>query len=458
MSVSLPDEDKTPPQTLEQLQNQTNKPPGETPFNVDARGFAEFTPGLGAPVGGDEEARNRYVRELTLAAVNQGWNQIFGAGLTPDKFAEERLSYSSAGAQPVATKPNPSNPGTFYTLYSDGTVLEDSYDKTPAWQQMMSRGGGSAGGAGGGARSYGGGAFGAAASQFAMGGGGGGFGGGAGQSARDAAILLAQQFGLGAEFFSQIEQFIFDDISEDSLILALRSTEAYKKRFAANATRVAKGLPALSEAEYIRMEQLYRQELRAAGLPPSFYDDLNDFKNYIENDLSYNEFVSRVGLAKRASQMANPEVKRQLKDLYGVGDAELVGYFLNPDKTTSLLQRQFNVAQTAGALSKAGFGNTMAEELTTSVVGGRPETVLDYGELEKAAQTAATARPLSQQVLGGERGAVTEQDLLRGIVAEDVQGQRRLQQEQQRRLSEYQGGGGFVQGEQGVIGLRSSSR
>ena len=278
------------------------------------------------------------------------------------------------------------------------------------------------------------------------------------RSARDSALLLAQQYGLGGDFFNQLESFLFEDMSEASLIVALRSTDAYKKRFAANATRVAKGLPALSEAEYIRMEQLYRQELRAAGLPPAFYDDMNDFKTYIENDLSYNEFVGRVGLARRASQMANAEVKRQLKDLYNVSDADLVAYFLNPEKTTTVLQRQFNVAQTAGALTRAGFGTTMAEELTTTAVGGRPESVLDYAELETAAQTAATARPLSMEVLGGEGGAVTEQDLLRGVVAEDVQAQRRIQREQQKRLAEYQAGGSLLEAQQGVLGLRSAAR
>ena len=301
-------------------------------------------------------------------------------------------------------------------------------------------------------------------------GGGGGNGGGTGgvggggaitpgmRSARDSALLLAKQYGLDGDFFTQLEGLLYEDISEASLIMALRSTDAYKKRFAANATRVAKGLPALSEAEYIRMESLYRQELRAAGLPKEFYDDMDDFKKYIENDLNYNEFVGRVGLSRRASQMANPEVKMQLKNLYGVTDSDLVAYFLNPEKTMSILQRQFNVSQTAGALTRAGFGTTMAEELTSSVLGGRPETVLDYGELESAAQTAATARPLSMEVLGGEGGAVAEQDLLRGVVAEDVQSQRRIQREQQRRLAEYQAGGSMIESQQGVLGLRSAAR
>ena len=156
--------------------------------------------------------------------------------------------------------------------------------------------------------------------------------------------------------------------------------------------------------------------------------------------------------------MANPEVKKQLKDLYGVAESDLVGYFLNPDKTRSMIERQFNVAQTAAALGRAGFGTTMAGELTTAITGGRPETIIDYGQLEAAAQTAGVARPLSQEVLGGEGGAVTEQDLLRGVIAEDVQSQRRIQREQQKRLAEYQAGGALMESQQGVLGLRSAAR
>ena len=424
-----------PVKTLQEAIGATSGATGE---GLDVAGFATFSPLTGAPTG-DAATRNQYIRDLMEAGKAEGWN-IVGESSYPTTQERSTLSFAyaaSGAAMPILTRPAKDRPGFVEVVYSDGSTgtMSDTY-----------AGGG---GFGGGGFGGGGGIVGSTMSNA---------GSPAMRAARDSARLLAEQYGLGGDFFSQIEQFLYEDISEASLIMALRNTNAYKKRFAANATRVAKGLPALSESEYLRMESLYRQELRAAGLPPEFYDSLDDFKTYIENDLSYNEFVGRVGLAKRASQMASPEVKRQLKDLYGVGDSDLVGYFLNPQKATTVLQRQFNVAQTAGALSTAGFGTTMAEELTTAVVGGRPETTLDYGELTAATQTAAAARPLAMEVLGGEGGAVTEQDLLRGIVAEDVQGQRRLQREQQRRLAEYQAGGALAESQQGVIGLRSAAR
>jgi hypothetical protein len=278
------------------------------------------------------------------------------------------------------------------------------------------------------------------------------------RGARDFARLLASEYGFGDDFFATIESLIIEDLSEASIMLALRGSDAYKKRFAANATRVSKGLPALSEAEYLNMEKLYRDTLRQAGLPSQLFDNQDDFTNYIANDISYNEFQGRVSLAQRASQTADPAIKAQLKERYNIDESGLVAYFLNPEKTKPFLQRQYNVAQTAAALQQAGFGTAQAEELTGSVLGGATDTTLDYKELTQAAQSAGVLRPLSQQVLGGEGGAVTEQELLRGVVAGDVSAQAQLEREQRRRLAEYQTGGGFAEGQQGVTGLRRAAR
>ena len=278
------------------------------------------------------------------------------------------------------------------------------------------------------------------------------------RGARDLARLLAYEYGLGDDFFATIESLIIEDLSEASIMLALRGSDSYKKRFSANATRVSKGLPALSEAEYLNMEKLYRDTLREAGLPSQLFDNQDDFTNYIANDISYNEFQGRVSLAQRASQAADPAIKAQLKERYNIDESGLVAYFLNPEKTKPFLQRQYNVAQTAAALQQAGFGTAQAEELTGSVLGGATDTTLDYKELTQAAQSAGVLRPLSQEVLGGEGGSVSEQQLLRGVVAGDVTAQVQLEREQRRRLAEFQAGGGYAEGQQGVTGLRRAGR
>ena len=78
------------------------------------------------------------------------------------------------------------------------------------------------------------------------------------------------EFGLGS-LVQEVERYIKDGLSEDEFTLRLRETESYQKRFAANKQRIAKGLSALSEAEYIGMEDKYQEVMRQYGLPESYY-------------------------------------------------------------------------------------------------------------------------------------------------------------------------------------------
>jgi hypothetical protein len=85
--------------------------------------------------------------------------------------------------------------------------------------------------------------------------------------------LLYQQFndlGIGG-LVPELKSFIEEGISPAEFTLRLRQTDSYKKRFAANAQRIGKGLRALSEAEYIGLEDQYQNVMRQYGLPESYY-------------------------------------------------------------------------------------------------------------------------------------------------------------------------------------------
>ncbi len=98
------------------------------------------------------------------------------------------------------------------------------------------------------------------------------------QSAFD--ILRAQfsQYGLEA-LVDPLKQLIQEDVSPAEFGIRLRQTEPYKRRFAANAARIGKGLRALSEAEYLSLEDGYQSIMRNYGLPASYYakGDLGTF-------------------------------------------------------------------------------------------------------------------------------------------------------------------------------------
>ena len=62
-------------------------------------------------------------------------------------------------------------------------------------------------------------------------------------------------------------------LSESILVGQIRGTEQYAERFKGNINRRNAGLNALSEAEYVAVENQYRALFRNSGLPTGFYTD-----------------------------------------------------------------------------------------------------------------------------------------------------------------------------------------
>src|SRR5437867_2701415 len=69
--------------------------------------------------------------------------------------------------------------------------------------------------------------------------------------------------------------------SEAEITLSLYDQPAFQQRFPAIAARRASGLNAITPAEYVSYETQARQMFQAAGFPPSFYDQPDDFTAYL---------------------------------------------------------------------------------------------------------------------------------------------------------------------------------
>ena len=191
-----------------------------------------------------------------------------------------------------------------------------------------------------------------------------------GQSAYSLLFTQFQQYGMGA-LVEPLKQFIQDGISSSEFTLRLRDTDAYKKRFAANASRIAKGLSALNEAEYIGLEDQYQNIMRQYGLPASYYarGDMGrqeGFEKFLANDVSAAELEDRVMTAQSRVMNANPEVLASLKQFYpGIGDGDILAYALDPEKALTDIKRKVTAAEIGGSAMQAGLGitGTRAEEL-----------------------------------------------------------------------------------------------
>jgi hypothetical protein len=173
------------------------------------------------------------------------------------------------------------------------------------------------------------------------------FGGLTGESRDIYAAMAAQLKAYGLESLAPtLLGFVQQGYTEATISNLLPETQAYKQRFAANAARVKAGLPALQPAEYLSVEQSYRQVMSAAGLPVGFYDEPSDFQKWIESDVSPSEINDRVQVATRAINSLDANARAQFERFYSTGD--MIAYALDRDRATTVLERQFRAAEAAG--------------------------------------------------------------------------------------------------------------
>ena len=192
-----------------------------------------------------------------------------------------------------------------------------------------------------------------------------------GQSAFD---LLKSQFALyGLEgLVSDVEKYVKDGLSQAEFTLRLRTeSDAYKKRFAANAQRINKGLRALSEAEYITLEDQYQNVMRNYGLPASYYTkgDMGvqpGFEKFIAGDVSATELEDRIQTAQNRVINAAPEVSKALREFYpDISNGDILAYALDPDQALTNIKRKVTSAEIGAGAMQAGLSTSAAraEEL-----------------------------------------------------------------------------------------------
>ena len=194
-----------------------------------------------------------------------------------------------------------------------------------------------------------------------------------GRSAYSLLLSEFNEYGLGA-LVEPLKKFIEEGLSPAEFTIRLRETDAYKKRFAANAQRVAKGLRSLSEAEYVRTEDQYQDVMRRYGMPESYYakGDLGvqtGFEKFLAGDVSAVELEDRIQTAQNRVVNSNPEVAKALKEFYpGISNGDILAYVLDPANAIEQIKRKVTAAEIGGAAIQSGLktGMTRAEELAAA--------------------------------------------------------------------------------------------
>jgi len=277
-------------------------------------------------------------------------------------------------------------------------------------------------------------------------------------AASDELRVLLRRFGLEGLFEVLNPEVELDPTivkNVDVLFGKIENTKEYQDRFAGNIAREKQGKPVLSVETYIQEEQAYKTQLQNLGMSQGFYDTQADFARLIANDVSPVEFGARIQQGYNAVRQSNPEVVRQMKELYGVSDADLAEYFIDPDRKRPeldrmALARQARAAQIAAqSRLQAGVGVTaqQAEELATA---GVDEATARQGFAQMLEQQGLYRPQMAGEDVIGTEEAIAATFGTSAAAAQRVATRRR------RRQAEFEAGGGFAAGQTGVAGLRTA--
>jgi len=147
-------------------------------------------------------------------------------------------------------------------------------------------------------------------------------------------------------------------LGPEQLVLQLRQLPVYKARFAGNEERRARGLNALSEANYLLQESAYAETLRQYGLQR--FVNRTQFATFIGNDISNTEVGRRVKTAVERLQMGDPAILRQLRSYYAITDSDIVSYFLNPKEVLPELESKVTTAEIGATAGQYGLDTGLA--------------------------------------------------------------------------------------------------
>jgi len=240
----------------------------------------------------------------------------------------------------------------------------------------------------------------------------------------------------------------YDQINTNIIWAEVQKTEEYRTRFAGNIERQEAGLNVLSPEEYIGLEKTYADYMRAAGMPVGFYDSPDDFSALIGGNVSPAEVYRRVEEGYAAVRDADPEVIRQMKELYGVTEGGLAAFFLDPEKARDVVLQQARTAEVAaGAVLGGGSLNLAEAEMLAREGITLEQTRTGVGMLEDLGE-------LFTPLTGETDQGFTRQEQLGAVFGTDPRAAQRLRQQQRRRQAAFETGGRFAGQGAEITGLR----
>ena len=271
-------------------------------------------------------------------------------------------------------------------------------------------------------------------------------------AASDDLKAILDYYGLG-DLFDRLDKVIQDDpalVTQPTFLLnSVRDTPQFKQRFKGNEARRQRGLPELSPADYVAIEDGYRQTLRANSMPQGFYDTEDDFAKFIGSDVRPDELNNRIRLGYNAVMEAEPGTKAELQRLYGLQDSDLAAFFLDPQRfqQSDAIRKAESAKIASEARRQAGITleQQQAEALAREGI-SRQEAAQGFAAISEQQQ-------LFQAQMQGEQ-AIGQAEQIAGTFGTNAAARQAIAERRRRRTAQFETGGGFAGATtKGVSGL-----
>ncbi|MCA1844537.1 MAG: hypothetical protein LC792_15370 [Actinobacteria bacterium] len=273
------------------------------------------------------------------------------------------------------------------------------------------------------------------------------------QSGIDIIDQALQEFGLG-QLATWATQQIINGQSPTEILLSLYDpkTEGGKvvDQLYPEIAMVRKdpALQPISIAQAVAYHAGAIDQMRAAHLPPGFYDNPEEIASLHAGGVSLGELQDRIVNGIQEAQKAPPEVLAAYGNYFGAnGIGALASQFLDPTVSDQVLHQHLAAAQVGGAASRYNYalGVDQAQRIANY---GVDYTQATHG-FEQLGQEQQLFNPLAGESPSlTAAGAGIEANLLGNTEAE-----RQIQRRQQQRSAAFAGSGDLLTTSQGVIGL-----
>jgi hypothetical protein len=198
----------------------------------------------------------------------------------------------------------------------------------------------------------------------------------------------------------------------------------------------------ISEDEYMKIENSYKEVMRFFDLPAGFMDDRATFGKMIGAEVSPKELQDRAQVAQDFAKTTDPATRKALTEYYGVGEGGITAYVLDADKALPLIQKQAKAASLVGASGKSGFNFSNTEALARADKAAYSKMTVD--DMSQKFGQAGMLRDAQQRLAYLEKDTYDSEEALGAVIEGDQGALLKSKKRAERGAAKFQGGSGLT--------------